>query len=143
MSFLSTQISVPLWLLLIIIAGLIPLFFQLLSWLKSRGILDKADIVIDARMTTIIPIKKQTETSKKSKHPHAAKVLKLLVRKGDQGMLLQSIADTLGVDSSTANTALRYLETKKLIEIIEGMGGDKFFLTQVGKNYCAMKGYKL
>jgi len=119
MSFLSTQIAVPLWLLLLIVAGLIPLFFQALSWLKSRGILDKTDIVIDARMTTIIPIKKQAETTKKPKHPHAAKILKLLVRKGDQGMLLQSIADTLGVDSNTASTELRYLETKKLIEIIE------------------------
>ena len=142
MSYLSVQVAVPLWLLLLMVIGLIPLFFQLLKWLKGKGILNKADIVLDNHIKTIVPVKSKPETaSKKPKRQNEVNILKLLARRGDQGILLQSIADTLAIDSNVAKSALGYLEGKKLVEVIEGMSGDKFFLTKVGKNYCEKKGY--
>lgn len=103
--------------------------------------LAKADIVIDGHMKTIVPVKAETETSKKSKRQNEVNILKLLAFKGEQGMLLQSIADALSIDSNATNNALEYLEGKKLIDVIKGMSGNTFFLTQVGKNYCVTKGY--
>jgi len=142
MSFLSVEVAVPLWVLLLMVTGLIPLFFQLLKWLKGKGILNKADITLDGHMKTIMPVKQKPEsTAKKPKRQNEVNILKLLARRGDQGILLQSIADTLAIDSNAAKNALGYLEGKKLVEVIESMSGDKFFLTQVGKNYCDMKGY--
>ena len=141
MSFLSVQIAVPLWLLLLMVVGLVPLFFQILKWLKGKGMLAKADIVIDGHMKTIVPVKTKPETSKKSKRPNEVEMLKLLALKGEQGMLLQSMADALDIESNMAKNALEYLQGKKLVEAIGGMGGNKVFLTQVGKTYCGMKGY--
>ena len=141
MSFLSVQVVVPLWLLLLMIIGLIHLFFQLLKWLKGKGILNKADIVLDGHMKTIVPEKTEPETGRKPNRQNEVNILKLLALKGEQGILLQSIADALAIESNEANNALEYLEGKKLVEVIKGMSGNKFFLSQVGKNYCDMKGY--
>lgn len=141
MSFLNVNIAVPLWVLLLMVVGMIPLLFQVLKWLKGKGILNKADIVIDGHMKTIIPKRIKSEKEKKPKRHNEVNILKLLSSKGDQGMLLQSIADSLKIESNAAKKALAYLEGKKLVEAIEGMGGNKFFLTQVGKNYCGKKGY--
>ncbi|MGD8812088.1 MAG: hypothetical protein PVH16_05075, partial [Thioalkalispiraceae bacterium] len=83
----------------------------------------------------------QPESRKKPRRQNEVNILKLLARKGEQGMLLQSIADTLGIDSNATKKAIEYLEGKKLIETIQGMGGNKVYLTQVGTNYCGKKGY--
>lgn len=141
MSFLSAEILVPLWVLLLLVAGLLPLLFQVLKWLKGKGVVKDKDIVIGGEMKFIKPAKTKAETEKKTKRTNEVNVLKLLAAKGDQGMLLQSIADKLSIDSNTVNHALKYLEDKKMIEVVNAMSGDKYFLTQGGKNYCSKKGY--
>lgn len=141
MSFLNVSVAVPLWVLLLMVVGMIPLLFQVLNWLKSKGILNKADIVIDGHMKIITPKKVISEKEKKPKRHNEVNILKLLSSKGDQGMLLQSAADSLGIESNAAKSAFAYLEGKKLVEKVEGMSGNKFFLTQPGKSYCEKKGY--
>ena len=141
MSFLSAEILVPLWVLLLLVVGLLPLLFQALKWLKGKGVVKDKDIVIGGEMKFIEPVKTKAETDKKTKRTNEVNVLKLLAAKGDQGMLLQSIADSLKIDSNTISHALIYLEGKKMVEVVNAMSGDKFFLTQGGKNFCRKKGY--
>ena len=141
MSFLSAEILVPLWVLLLLVVGLLPLLFQALKWLKGKGVVKDKDIVIGGEMKFIEPTKTKAETDKKTKRTNEVNVLKLLAAKGDQGMLLQSIADSLKIDSNTISHALIYLEGKKMVEVVNAMSGDKFFLTQGGKNFCRKKGY--
>jgi hypothetical protein len=138
MSFLTTQVSLPLWLLILMIAGMIPLLIKIIKLSKRVGFLGKKWRRIDSTMRTISPAEKEKQ---KSKRATEVSVLKLLAVKGDQGMLLQSIADTLKIDSNTTNHALKYLEGKNMVEIVSSMGGNKYYLSKVGKSYCSKKGY--
>lgn len=142
MGFLTTQVSLPLWLLIIMIAGMVPVFLKLYRFFKSRGLLGRKDnIIIDSQMKTIAPILKEEEGTRKSKRPVEVKILKLLATKGDQGILLQSIADLLKIDSNSANRALNYLSEKSMVESVNSMAGNKYYLTTAGKKYCTTKGY--
>lgn len=149
MEFLSQQVSLPFWLVLLMIAGLIPLFIKIFVRINSirmkikrlMGGSDDEELIIDSQMKTVYPAHKNDKSAQKSKRIIEAKVLKLLATNGDQGMLLQSIADTLKIDSNNSNHALKYLEGKKMVEAVTSMGGDKYFLTAAGKNYCRKKGY--
>ncbi|MEJ2143314.1 MAG: hypothetical protein P8Y24_13360 [Gammaproteobacteria bacterium] len=135
---MSVKILVPLWVLLLMVVGLLPLLFQSLKWLKGKGLVKDKDIVIGGEMKTIAPASIQVE--KKNKRVNEVKILKLLA-KGDKGVLLQSLADSLDIDSNTTNHALKYLIGKNMVEVVNAMGGDKYFLTKVGKSYCSKKGY--
>lgn len=142
MSFLTTQVSLPLWLLILMMAGLAPLCIKAYQFFSSRSLPGKKDeIIIDSQMKTIAPILNEEEGSRRSKRPNEVKILKLLAIKGEQGILLQSIADALKIDSNSASRALNYLTEKNMIEAIGSMGGNKYYLTKTGKNYCSMKGY--
>lgn len=139
MDFLTIEVLVPLWLLLLMVAGMIPLLFLVLRWLRGKGFVKDKEIVIGREMKTIAPV--SIEVGKKTKRVNEVKILKLLAVKGDQGILLQSIADFLKIDSNTTNHALKYLEGKNMLEVVSAMGGDKYFLSKVGKSYCSKKGY--
>ena len=97
------------------------------------------EIVIGGEMKTITP--DSIEVEKKPKRVNEVKILKLLAVKGDQGMLLQSIADFLKIDSNSTSHAINYLERKKMVDVVNAMGGDKYFLSNAGKIYCTKKGY--
>jgi hypothetical protein len=141
MSFFTSQVSFPLWLVILMVAGLAALLVSLFKLFKGRWLSVKEDVVIDSSMKTIAPVQHDEETARKPKRPNEVKILKLLAVKGEQGMLLQSIADSLQIDSNTTSRALKYLEANKMVDVINAMGGDKYFLSNVGKNYCSMKGY--
>jgi predicted transcriptional regulator len=141
MDFLTATVLVPLWVLLLMVVGMLPLLFQSLKWLKGKGLVKDKEIVIGGEMKFIAPAKLREESQKKTKRVNEVNILKLLAVKGDQGMLLQSIADNLKIDSNMTNHAIEYLAGKKMVEVVNSMGGDKFFLTQAGKKYCNKKGY--
>lgn len=140
MAFLTQQVSLPFWLVIVMIAGMIPLFIKAFSFFKFGGKSAEDELVIDSQMKSIAPLLEEEE-GRKSKRPTEVKVIKLLAAKGDQGVLLRSIADTLQIDSNSVNHALKYLEGKNMVEVINSMGGDKYYLTKHGKNYCTKKGY--
>ena len=141
MDFLTIQVLVPLWVLLLMIIGMLPLLFKVLKWLKGKGLVKDKDIVIGGEMKFIKPKKTNEETQKKNKRVNEVNILKLLAVKGDQGMLVQSIADFLKIDSNATNHALNYLVEKNMVEMVIAMGGDKYFLSNAGKKYCIKKGY--
>lgn len=140
MSFLTTEISLPLWGILLIIV---------VTAILSRLIFRKKIITETSFFPNpfgghkqSVPVAKQAEeeTEGKLKRPNEIHILKLLAGVGDRGMLLKSIADQLELDSNTARRALDYLQNKKLVEVVSGMSGNQYYLTEVGKNFCRTKG---
>lgn len=164
MSFLLQSVTVPLIILLILIAASTPVFIKLYKMFHRRfistGKLQKTfEEVVDATETQFQAVRKAThriasKTTKKQKsqgngssqkktesHAMEKKVLQVLAEKKDSGMLDRSIADILGLDTSKTKQLLGYLEAKKFIESVNGIQGVKFYLTQFGKTYCQKKGY--
>lgn len=73
--------------------------------------------------------------------PYIKIVLKILALKGDAGMLLQSIADSLEVNSNEIKNALKYLEDNDFVEVVTGGIGTKYYLTVRGRKHCIKQGY--
>lgn len=90
--------------------------------------------------------KSKSRLKKKTKREHdparredIIKVLKALAEQGEIGALPKTIADNTGVKTLNTASALSYLVEKKYAEVINSSLGAKYYLTRLGRQYCANK----
>ena len=76
-----------------------------------------------------------------SDQPYVRIVLKTLALQGDTGMMIQSIADKLEINSNEIKKALSYLEKNEFIEGVTSSGGVKYYLADRGRRYSIKRGY--
>lgn len=81
-------------------------------------------------------LNKEKEREKKDE---LVKVLKVLLKEGDKGVMMQTIADRMGINTTKAKHAMSKLVDKKLVDEVVGVSGTKYYLTQLGKDYCRSK----
>ena len=168
MSFIFETMDVPFWFLLFALGSAAPLWIQ---WYKifhkkfiKTGLLkrklnkvketaeEQVDILkkaTDNWNSSVEEEGKKTDLAKsksersvnEAKQPYVKIVLKTLALKGDAGMLIQSIADSLNISSNEIKSSLSYLEQNDFVEVVAGAHGTKYYLAQRGKNYCIKRGY--
>jgi len=85
------------------------------------------------------PVDVAIEKSKEKKI-EMVHVLKIMAAEGDKGVLLKAISDRLEISSHKVQEALQQLTNKKLIEEVVGVSGTKYYLTDLGKDFCRKKG---
>lgn len=150
MSFFLQSVSIPMWFLImmniiviLLLAKLFRLFYRF-----NRGEITKeehSDMVVwtvKNRKRTAPPKKSSTkldEVKERDKKSELVKVLKILLQEGEKGILMQTIADRMGSSISNAQHAMNKLVDKKMVDEVIGMSGTKFYLTQLGKDYCRRK----
>ena len=157
LSFLTNTVAVPVCLFIILIAGLVPVFYNLF---KLFNHFRRGEIVreTDSNNNTVLlkirnvkksasPRKSSTEMSKeeeqekeKEKENNITQVLKLVAAEGDKGVLLKSVVDRTSISDANVQRAIQELASRKIIEEVSGVSGTKYYLTQVGKIYCTKKG---
>lgn len=165
MSFLFETVSIPIWFLLVLLGSSAPVWIKLYKKFHKKFIttgilqkkLDEAKTVAEMKVDVL---KKATEnwnvrnkeagavkTTKKSTDPadsvkkkHSKSILKVLAKHGERGMLLQSITDTLDINSIETNNSLTYLIDNDFVEPVNGPQGTVYHLTKLGRNYCIKKG---
>lgn len=151
MSFLFHTVAIPVWLLIMMIAAMIPLFvevYALLMQLKRKEIVkeEDSDLVVwkvRSPKQSISPKKTVEEFAREKRHEEKSDivhVLKIMAHEGDKGILIQSVADRMNVALSKTQSAMKKLVDKKLVEEVVGVSGTKYYLTQLGRNYCTSKG---
>lgn len=155
MSFLTETVAIPVWLLILIIGGLIPLMMKLIKVFKSNK---REEITKEERDNRVLlklrtlrksasPSKSAAEVAKEKNREKArdkkiemVHVLKIMAVEGDKGVLLKAVADRLNIGNSKVQEAMLQLSNKKLVEEVVGVSGTKYYLTELGKNYCMKKG---
>ena len=155
LSFLTNTVAVPLWLFIILIAGLIPLFynlFKLINHFRRGEIVREADsdVVLwkvrnvkrsaSPRKSSTEISKEEEQEKKKESEGNIIQVLKIVAAEGDRGVLLKSVVDRVDISNANVQRAVQELVSRKIIEEVAGVSGTKYFLTQVGKIYCTKKG---
>ena len=167
MSFLTATFEIPLWFLVFAFACAAPLWIKWYQYLyrkliKSSFFKNKfadseefdSEISILQKATdnwnASVEHELQAAELKKSKRehdissanqPYVKIVLKTLALHGDAGMLIQSIADNLEINSNEIKSSLSYLEKNEFVEAVLGGSGTKFYLAGRGKKYCIKRGY--
>ena len=155
LSFLTDTVAVPVWIFILLITGLVPLFYQLFKLINHfrRGeIVREADsdvVLLKIRNVkrSVSPRKSSTDISKeqaqekqKENESNILQVLKVVADGGDKGILLKSIVDRVSISNANVQRSVKELVNRKIIEEVVGVSGTKYYLTQVGKMYCAKKG---
>ena len=157
MSFFTQIVAIPVWLLVLIIGGMIPLFVQLYKIVvqyrrdeiaREEHAQEERDNLVRWKLSTLsksvspgtssADIAKEKSKEKKADILH---VLKIMTEEGDKGMLLKAVADRLNMKTSKVQQAMQRLIDKKLVEEVVGVSGTKYYLTEVGKKYCLKKGF--
>ena len=168
MSFLFETFEIPLWLLVFAFVCAAPLWIK---WYKIfyrkfivTGVLKKnLNKAGDAAEERANILKKATDNwntgsehdlntasaeKKKREHlmteaeqPYVKIVLKTLAIHGDAGMLIQSIADKLEINSNEIKSSLAYLEKNEFVDVVAAGSGTKYYLSARGKKYCIKRGY--
>jgi biopolymer transport protein ExbB/TolQ len=165
MSFLFATMKVPFWLLIFILACATPAWVRWYKkfyrkFIKTGLLQQKFEKVKETAEEKVDILKKATENwnnsvekerkdaAQKSKapanevdQPYVKIVLKVLAKKGDAGILIQSISDALDISSNQIKNTLAYLEENKFIESVSSTHGTKYYLAARGKNYCIKRGY--
>ena len=167
MSFLTATFEIPLWFLVFAFACAAPLWIRWYKYLyrkfiKSSFFKDKfadseefdSEISILQKATdnwnASVEHELKAAELKKSKRehdissanqPYVKIVLKTLALQGDAGMLIQSIADKLEINSNEIKSSLSYLEKNEFVEAVLGGSGTKYYLAGRGKKYCIKRGY--
>ena len=85
--------------------------------------------------------KKRAHLVTEAEQPYVKIVLKTLAVHGDAGMLIQSIADKLEINSIEIKSSLAYLEKNEFVEVVAAGNGTKYYLSARGKKYCIKRGY--
>ncbi len=151
LSFLTATVAIPVWLLILMVVAMMPFFLKLYRlWRRFRGAEQPGEMQEgQSVLMKLVSIRRSAPSAKKAAPARArtdeqkvnmGRVLKALVSQGETGLLLQSIADRSGIANTQTKQAVERLVDKKLIEEVPGMTGTKYFLTDLGKNYCARKG---
>lgn len=151
MSFISYSVQVPVWLLILLLLATTPLLlklYRLVQGFRKGHIVkevqeDEVDWKIESNKPSAAPKKSSADIAREKRHEEKSDivhVLKIMAREGERGMLVQSLADQMQVDITKVQHAIAKLVEKELIEEVVGMSGTKYYLTQLGKNYCNSKG---
>ena len=170
MSFFFETIAIPFWFIILVFGSATPLWIKWYKKFYNKfivtGILKKkfsrAKSTAEMKMDVL---KKATENwnanselsghsdskSKKRKHikkdidplkkQHIRTVLKILAESGEAGILPKSISDKTKINGSETTNALNYIIEKKYAEEINATRGKKYYLTDLGRKYCANKKY--
>jgi len=150
MSFFSQTVTIPLWFLVmmnVIVLLLLAKLFSLIYRYKQGDIIkeEHSDMVvwkIKNRKPTAVPNKSaalSAEEKDGEKKDELVKVLKILLKEGDKGVMMQTIADRMGTNITHAQHAMTKLVDNKMVDEVIGASGTKFYLTQKGKDYCRRK----
>jgi hypothetical protein len=151
MSFFTETVAIPVWLLLLMIGGIVPLFFKLFKLVNHFR---RGEIVREAHSDVVLwkvrkvkktasPKKSATDLAKekgREKESDIIRVLKAMAAEGDKGVLLKSVTDRVIIGNTSVQKAMQQLVNKKIVEEVVGVSGTKYYLTQVGKIYCVRKG---
>ena len=86
-----------------------------------------------------IPASEVAKDKEREDKQDLVEVLKILIREGDKGVLMQTIADRMGTGRSTAQHAMQKLVKNKMVDEVVGVSGTKYYLTQQGRDYCKQK----
>lgn len=152
MSFLTETVAIPVWLLILIICGLIPLTVKLVKVFKTNKreeiSREERDNKVRWKLMTLrqaaSPGKTTTDVAKeksREKKIDILFVLKVMAEEGDKGLLLKTAEDRLKIGASKVQKSMQQLIDKKLVEEVIGVSGTKYYLTEVGKKYCVKKGF--
>lgn len=150
MSFLTESVTVPIWFLIImniILVALLGKIFLLVYRFKRGEIIKEeySDMVVWKVKTSkhSAPKQKQESADNKQKQQKQkqdlVQVLKILLKEGDRGVLMKTIADRMGCTTSNARHAMDKLVENKLVDEVVGVSGTKYYLTQQGRDYCQRK----
>jgi predicted transcriptional regulator len=150
MSFLMQSVSIPVWFLImmnIIVILLLAKLFLLVYRYKQGDIIkeEHSDMVVwkvKNRKRAASPGKKSDASAKQIEREKKAElvfVLKILLKEGEKGVRMQTIADKMGTSITKAQHAMNKLVDKKMVDEVVGVSGTKFYLTQLGKDYCRSK----
>jgi len=150
MSFFSASVTIPVWFLImmnIIVLLLLAKLFSLIYRYKQGDIVkeEHSDMVvwkIKNRKPPAAPSQSSanmTEEKAGEKKDEIVKVLKILLKEGEKGVLMQTIADRMETNVANAQHAMTKLVDNKLVDEVVGVSGTKFYLTQEGKDYCRRK----
>ena len=168
MSFFFDTIEIPFWFIVFIFASVAPLWIKWYKKFHNKfivtGLLNKtfrrarstAELKIDVlkkatdhwndnseltrnyegKVKKRKPEKKTMDLNKKQ---NIQVVLKALADAGETGVLPKSISDKMSIDSLETSNALTYLVEKEYAEIINASSGSKYYLTDLGRQYCLNK----
>lgn len=147
MSFLLQSVSIPMWFLImmnvIVVLLLVKLF--MLIYRFNKGDITKeehSDMVVwtvKNRKRPPPPKKPPAQKKDRDKKEEIVKVLRILLKDGEKGVLMQTIADRMDTNIGAARTAMGKLVENKLVDEVVGPSGTKFYLTQSGRDYCMRK----
>ena len=157
MSFLTDTVTIPVWLLILLIGAIVP---HLVKWYKvfmryKRGDIareeqarEERDNLIMMKLRTIkksaAPARTVSDVAKEKSREKKTDILHVLMAmasEGDKGMLLKAIADHMNISTTKVQHAMSQLIDKNLVEEVTGVSGTKYYLTDVGKKYCRKKGF--
>ena len=147
MSFLTQSVSIPIWFLIMMNVIVLALLAKLYMRFR-RGDITKeehSDMVVWKVKTTKRPaIPKQPapdpqQEKKREQKQDLVQVLKVLLKEGDRGVLLQTIVDRMGTNRGSARRAMETLVEKKMVDEVVGVSGTKYYLTEQGRDYCKRK----
>lgn len=152
MSFLLYSVPIPLWLLILMIAVMAPTLIKLgkLAYRLKRGEVvreEEGDTVVWKVQNRVRAPKtpggasdqEQEKERERKKKAELAQILKILIKEGDKGVLMKTIADRMGISMIHAQHAMQKLVDKNMVEEVTGVSGTKYYLTQAGKEYCRRK----
>lgn len=150
MTFLSQTVEIPVWFLILMLAAMAPwlvILFKLIYQYKRGKIVkeEHSDMVlwkVKTEKRSAKPGKTVAEYAREKRHEKKTDillVLKILAKEGEKGLLIQSIADRMHANISKAQQAMKELVEKKLVDEVVGVSGTKYYLSQLGKNYCTSK----
>jgi predicted transcriptional regulator len=155
LSFLTDTVAIPLWLLILLLTGLVPLFYQLFNLINHfrRGEIVResdSDVVLwkirnvkrsaSPKKSSTDISKEQAKEKEKEKEIKIIQVLEVIAAGGDKGILLKSVVDRASISNVNVQRAVQELVKRKIIEEVVGVSGTKYYLTQLGKMYCTKKG---
>ena len=150
MSFLIQSVSIPIWFLIMMNVIVILLLLKLFELVHkfNRGDIVKEehdDMVvwkIKTKKPTSTAIKLSTEASdekERKQKEEIVQILKILLKEGDKGVLMQTIADRMETNTTKAKHTISKLVDKKMVDEVVGVSGIKYYLTQLGRDYCLRK----
>ncbi len=150
MSFFSQTVTIPVWFLImmnVIVLLLLAKLFWLIYRYKQGDIIkeEHSDMVvwkIKNRKPIAAPAKpaENLEKAKKIENKdELVKVLKIMLKEGEKGVMMQTIADRMEANIANAQHAMSKLVDNKMVDEVVGVSGTKYYLTQYGKDYCRRK----
>ena len=85
------------------------------------------------------PVDNVADEKEREKKEEVVQVLKILLKEGEKGVMMQTISDRMGTNTTKAKQAMTKLVDKNMVDEVVGISGTKYYLTQIGKDYCRSK----